>query len=419
MIDNSHSMTEPPPSYQSLGHIEAKIERVGAALTRSLSGLLAAIPGSPRRPVELARALGVNEDLASKTLLAANTPDPLAATQVMPGPEALRTLLKAAARRKIAKSIIRPAEEAVGEFEDLLRKVVAGRTELDAILSAWLPDARGRFEMSNKQLAFKANCSLKGVMAEVGVTSALFHPSDDGIHCDAILITGRIGLRCLRPGATICCSSQQTGPIPPDFRWTTLDGQPVDAHRANVVLPQFCSSPTPQLEIRTAGSAVHHVVKDPGIGANAGVNIFYAEVGPRVVDRYQNPAAPHRKGFSAEVDLPFKALVFDVLLHESVWPGDLPELIIYDTAIRGIADINDPARNIDRLDLAESVQLLGHGAATFRIAEAPSYVELIRYACGKLGWDERKFRGYRCRVRYPFYGSQLALAFDPPLPPQN
>jgi hypothetical protein len=413
----SNTAQAPSPS-KPQAEIEKQISRVGERLRRSLGEVLAAVPGGPRRPVELSRALGVNEDLAGKALTATNTADPLAATHLMPGPEALRTLLKAA-RRKVGKSVVGPAEEAVQEFQNLLRNVTGGRAELDAIISAWLPDARARFEMSNKQLAFKANCSLKGVVADVGVTSAVFHPSDDGIHCDAVLISGRIGLRRLRPGATICCSSAQTGPMPPGFGWTTLDGEPVDALKANVLLPQFCSSPTPSLDIRVAGKTVLHLLGGDDIGLDSAVDIFYADVARKVADLYQDPNAPRKKGFSAEVDLPFKSLVLDVLLHESVWPGGLPELIIYDTAIRGVADINDPGRDIDRLDLLESVHALGHGAATFRIAEASKYVELIRYACEKLGWDEKKFRGYRCAVRYPFYGSQLAMAFDPPLPPRD
>jgi hypothetical protein len=39
---------------------------------------------------------------------------------------------------------------------------------------------------------------------------------------------------------------------------------------------------------------------------------------------------------------------------------------------------------------------------------------LIRDVCRRLRWDEMAFRGYRCRVDYPIYGSQIAMAFKPP-----
>jgi hypothetical protein len=30
-----------------------------------------------------------------------------------------------------------------------------------------------------------------------------------------------------------------------------------------------------------------------------------------------------------------------------------------------------------------------------------------------LGWDAAKFRGYRCRIEYPIYGSQVTMVFEP------
>ncbi|HUU94649.1 MAG TPA: hypothetical protein VM487_02840 [Phycisphaerae bacterium] len=397
--------------------IEAKIGRVGAHLCRSLRHVLAAVPGAPRRPVELSRALRVNHDLASKTLLATSKPDPLAAAHSMPGPEALRTLLKAARRRKIDKALIAVAEEAVREFESLLRDDVGSRAELDAVLSAWLPEARRRFEASNKQLAFKANCNLKGVVAEVGLTAVLFHPADDQVNCDAVGIMGRMGLRRLRPGVPICFSARHSGPKASSFAWETLEGARVDFPQSNVLLNEFCSQPMPKLEISMADDAIHYRIARNGIGPKSAVNVFLAQVVRNALDRYRRPEAPRRKGVGTEVEIPTKTMVLDVLLHESVWPGCPPELVIYDTVIRGRANVNDQSRLIDRMDLSESIQFLGQGTARFRIAEVPNYVELIRNVCDKLGWASEKFRGYRCRISYPFYGSQVSMVFDLPNPP--
>lgn len=414
--DRDEERSSPSGSHADL---EANITRVGARLCRSLSDVLAALPGPPRRPLDLSKALGVNKDLASKTLLATNTPDPLAATHSMPGPEALRTLLKAAARRKVDEAVVGAANDAVSEFEGLLRNVVGSRSELDAILATWLTETRDRFEMSNKQAAFKANCGLKGIRAEVASTTAVCYPSGDERYCDVVLIEGRIGLRRLRPGTPIRVSTQHTGPQPPGFTLETLGGEAVDHLQANAVLRDFCSEPPPALEIRTAGKNVRYIVASDGIGLDSAVNLFLAQVARRSVDRYQNPAAPCRKGFGAEVEIPVKTLLFDVLLHESVWPRCKPDLLIFDTTIRGVADINDPGREMDRMELLESIQPLGQGTAKFRVAEIPNYVELIRQTCRQLGWNSEAARGYRCRIQYPFYGSQMSMAFDSPNPPSG
>ena len=83
----------------------------------------------------------------------------------------------------------------------------------------------------------------------------------------------------------------------------------------------------------------------------------------------------------------------------------------------GIADVNDPTRDIDRLELSESVQLLGRGLARCRTAEIPRYVEMLRRVCEALRWDGERFRAYRCRIEYPIYGSQVVMAFEAPQEP--
>jgi hypothetical protein len=191
----------------------------------------------------------------------------------------------------------------------------------------------------------------------------------------------------------------------------------VDFPQANVLLNEFCSQPMPKLDISMADDAIYYRVAADGIGPKSAVNLFLAQVVRNALDRYRNREAPRRKGVGTEVEIPTKTMVLDVLLHELVWPGCPPELAIYDTVIRGRANINDQSRLIDRMDLSESIQFLGQGTARFRISEVPNYVELLRYVCEKLGWDSEKFRGHRCRISYPFYGSQVSMVFDLPNPP--
>ena len=132
------------------------------------------------------------------------------------------------------------------------------------------------------------------------------------------------------------------------------------------------------------------------------------------------PRESGRKGnVFAEVSAPVKTLLFDVFLHDAVYPGSEPQLLVYDTALEGVADVNDPARDVDRMQVVETIQSLGRGAASGRNARVPSYVEMLRHVFGKLDWDDRDFRGYRCLIDYPIYGTQIAMGFDPPPPPDG
>src|SRR5262245_56757211 len=82
------------------GPIHNRIIHVGRDLARTFNGVLDCIPGAPHRPQKLARSLGVNTVLTSRLLRAAQQRDPMAVAHMIPGPEPLRRLLKAAERKR-------------------------------------------------------------------------------------------------------------------------------------------------------------------------------------------------------------------------------------------------------------------------------------------------------------------------------
>jgi hypothetical protein len=397
--------------------IESRVWRVGQALSRALAELIADLPGPPRQPVELARILRINKDLARKVLLASRAGDPIAATALMPGPEGLRLVL-GEARKKARQPVVQSAQSAVDEFDALLREVVGGRAELDALISAWLPETRERLELGHKRALFKAVANLKGAFAKLSLTSAVVVPSsNDPTTCDIAITLGLVRLRRLRPGAPIHRCVGTLGPGQDKERHQTFDGQTVDALRANTCLKEFCSQPTPELTVLQTGHMVRYFVGGDGVGPGCEMDLFFGEVLAGFLRRYKDPNNPRRTAISGIAEVPAKTLIFDLLLHDDVYPNREPELNIYDTTLRGVAEPNDRGRDSDRLDLRESVQFLGRGIRSFRLPEVPRYLELLEHVCRLRGWDPSAFRCHRCRVAYPFYGSQVNMAFDPPLPP--
>jgi hypothetical protein len=89
---------------------------------------------------------------------------------------------------------------------------------------------------------------------------------------------------------------------------------------------------------------------------------------------------------------------------------------MYDTTGRGVANPTDPSRNMDRIDVLESIQDLGTQMERFRTKEVARYVEMVQFVCDELGWDGDRFRGFRCRVDFPVYGTQVSMIFEPPEP---
>ena len=394
--------------------LETEITRTGADLYRGLSRVLAAIPNAPRGPINLARSVGVDKVLASRVLKAVRSPDPMSVVYLMPGPDPIRRLLRGAARRGVDEGVIQQATDAVDRFADLIRNRIGDRSTLDTIVSAWVPEARREFELRRKQSMFKAMSQLKGAEARAIVAAALVHPSRDSSRLDIVWVNALVGVRRLRPGAGVKLATRRISPEHESRKPQTLSGEVIESFAAGM-LPEFCSTPLPQLEVHQVGDATHYSLSDRGIDPRNGADLVFAEVNLSEMRRAV-PRGSNRKGYLfAEVSLPAVRLQFDVFVHDDVYPGSDPRLLIYDTAIDGVADVNDPARDIDRLELQESIDSLGRSFTAARSKDLPRYPELLRLVTARMQWDPAKFRAFRCAIEYPLYGTQVVMAFDPPV----
>ena len=99
-------------------------------------------------------------------------------------------------------------------------------------------------------------------------------------------------------------------------------------------------------------------------------------------------------------------------MHEDLYSGQDPALRLYDASFEGVASPNDPTRDIDQIDMIESITSLGKGVRGFRSSEIGRYGELVGHVLERTGFDGSRMRGYRCRVDYPLYGSQVVMMFD-------
>jgi len=403
----------------STGQIEKQILSCSIKLTEGFKSLFRHLEKNPERPVDLCKLLGINKDLASKIMQALSQQDPFAAVHMLPGPESLRTLSRAAARKIPDKSCVKQFKAAVEEYDGLLRNTLGGRSALNAVISAMLPEARLKFETANKQLLFKAVSNLKGFMADVFLESLFILPNtENASRLDIGCLLGYVGLRRLLPGVPIPIS---VGTIYPDKEATehqTFDGKSVNSRNMNVLLTEFCSKPLPEISIREQGTVIQYLLTGDSFGLNSGVDVFIGEIIRGYIRRYRNPDENRLRGFGSGLEIPARWSVLDILLHDSVWPDTEPKFAVYDTGIYGGVDPNDLSRDIHKLDLMETVQFLGKGINRFRIGEISSYTDMLQYACSSQGWEPDEFRCYRCHVQYPFYPGQMTMMFEPGLNPE-
>ncbi len=406
----------PPATGEAVG-LDAEINAVARRLAESIASVLDALPGAARRPQELARRLGLDKVLTSRLLKALRQHDPLACLHLLPGPEPLRRFVEAAARATSPSELHESTRRAIDAFDSLIRREAGDRATFDSMLSAWLPESRAGIELRHKQAAFRAMSHLIGKCVETHLGAVLMYPSADGEHVDSVFLQALLGLRRMRPDAVIKLAMRSIDVTPPVM--TTLDGRPAHSIE-DIRQDEFCYQPPAQIDKHKIGEATRYTLGGRGFGPRALVDFVCAYRMSGVLKRYRKPgsAAVEREYTFNGVRTPARTLLYDIFVHESVYPDVPPSLSIYDTVFDGVASVNDPTRDLDRLPLTETIQPLGWGVDRCRAADVPRYVELVRHLCEQVGWDGRQFRGYRCRIDYPVYGSQVVVSFAPPARPE-
>jgi hypothetical protein len=397
----------PPRKQPGTQSVEDRITEVGRDLRRTLRDVLQAIPGGPHRPQLLARSLGLNTVLTSRLLKAAQQHDPLAVAHLIPGPEPLRRLLRSAERKKVDGALIREAREAVDRFQQLIDVEGGDRNALDGLISGWLPGARAKVELLAKQATFRGVSHLLGTACDLAHYTFMFFPSErQGDRADQLLIMNTRGLRRLRPGFVVNYDT-----VHADSPMLTVTGEPVGALHS-LLLEQFCSQPLPKLQMVRHGNVAQYTLASQEVGVQSAVDIAHATYLPnKQVLHLQAGEAPPQVAVAAGIDTPTKVFVLDVLLHKDIFAGQHPALGVYRTA--GVFGSGSAKRReIDRLDILESVQSLGHGLVRFHCPDTPMHQDMIRFACQQRGWNADDLRGYRCRIEYPMYSSEIELRFD-------
>ena len=190
--------TRPQPSLD-----RARISDLGKDLGRTLQAVLDALPEAGAGPQALATATGTNKVFTSRLLKALRQTDPIACLYELPGPEPLRRWLDSMRALQAPAPALAAAERTVAQLESCIREEAGDRSALHAVLAAWLPLQREEFAQARKQDAFRAWSQLKGAATDLNLAAVFLHPSAAAGRVDVVWLMGLMGLRRLRPGATV------------------------------------------------------------------------------------------------------------------------------------------------------------------------------------------------------------------------
>lgn len=404
---------EPVVTSSADAELRRRCEELGEQLRASIDGVLrelAQLGIHDQRAIQT--AFDLSQSATSRLLSAVRSGDALATLSLIPGPEALQSMVSGVAKAGVGKASLNQVSDAIASMRAFLHGTVGGRGTLDAVLSDWVRETRASFELRHKAAAFKAMSAIRGVQADLVLTCGIVRASDDPARHDAIVIEGMLGCRRVRPTGVL-----RTFGMTPSNATNSLEalhGGPIESMK-DVVLSDYTNMPPDTIQTVNRDGVLETTVRDLPLARSDGQNgnLVCAQV-LRKVHPAKRIEGARTSGFAGLVEPPAEQFVLDVLIDDDVWPQSQPELAIYETVIRGIAVPGDPARHVDRLDMIESVQSLGRGLEMFRLAEFPGYCDLLRDVCGSVQWDTSRLRGFRVKVRYPIYGAQIGMAF--PLP---
>lgn len=396
---------------------DSELARLGSHLQQAWRELLGERGADVHKPADLARAWRVDPTLAARIFRALRDQDPLTVLHELPAVPSLQGLLAAARRRGVDKEKIRQAEIAVGELEELIRRVGGSKSNLDTIVGSQVQHSRRKTEQTSKQAIFRGFSSLLGVQANTSIASYYVYPSDDPNWCNELAVYGYDSLLRLRPELPILFGVRHTitedkDEVSDSLR--TLHGDQIVPTAGATAIKQFCSDPFPKIEIREENKRLLYVWSDQADEPLRPVDLIFASLELRAEARYRTEQRQFAN-YNLVPRNPSKNLLLDVFVHRDVWPGVEPELVMLR---RG--NPQSPrliTHSLDRVDFLETLDHRGSQAASIPCKHYPSYAKLTSYVHHEMKWQIGDFRLYRCSVRYPVVGLWYSIQF--PLPPQN
>lgn len=385
-----------------------EVREIGSELRSALRRLIEVIPDGPHSPSRVARQLGMNRVIASKLLNALSREDVNETLQQIPGPESLRGMTRAAAALGVARAALDDANRAIESFARLIRDDFGTRGALHAAISPQGAQVRQKVELASRYQIFQGIRELLGVEADACLTCMILAPSpDDPLAISNTSIHGAIGMRRLRPDINLHLNFGPPKRAPEEKR--QLLKAPVD-------LSDLYTHDAAPTETRVSGGQLVHRLLQENVGRHASMDMLLVDHDTRGSRRFATPERPKGGGVTF-ADLPSRGMIFDVLLHDDVFPGAQPELLVYNPGALGPANPMDRSRDIDRVSVPERVEALEKAPGRFELPEVPRYGEMIERVCGAYALRPGSLRLYRLRMAYPVHCFQFVMAFAAPAAP--
>ena len=380
-------------------------ESLGQQIQGTMDQVLNNINGCSMRPTDIARKLDVSRVMVSRLINAIRKPDPIETLTRIPGPETLRSIVRAALNNGADHENADQAMRLIDSFDLLIRDQYGTRTAMNAALSGANESTLEKFEQSSRYQVFKGMSQIVGAQSSLWLTCMMMTTNkDDPSSIDISTIHGTSGLRRLRPDTPI----RFVYGIPPEYEDRRQSPQ-----RKEFDVSSFMVHEPAPIRVEEENGQIINIFSPDQVGKDALFDMFSEVYIPNGSNRYAQNGRSMR-GTTVIPDFPVVTLVSDVVLCDGIFDGIEPSLLVYNTMPRGGADVEDAKRDVDRVPVSDELVELKRDLSELEISEFPKYVDMIRYLCEKNQRSMDSLRVYRLRVQYPVFGFQYSIVFRVP-----
>lgn len=374
-------------------------------LRRALAVMLESVGADPDEPQEISRKFDLDKTLTWRIGRVVREEDAWEAIQHIPRRPSFGLLIKAMERSGAPAPLLESVWSALDEFERFVEIHSGDRETLEIMSSTAAKRTTEKRLESFRKAGFQASSAIWGVRAKLQLGAQFLAPGT---------IPGRLSI-------TTVCGFQDFRRLRANTPWTigTMRGWNGDqfddtdycesttplmssstSRELGLLLPEFCTSPTPQIEIEELTPSTHrYILKAGEVGNTASADIFLGWAfhnSAMLTESFKGETGDHLVMLST----PVEDLVHDLYIHKDLAFAMNLRSVVY-SQLPGGQNYPHAKERSQTLPVGAEISDLGNGTMNTTLVELPRYREMIELATKSLNCVPEDFHAFRYRLCYP------------------
>lgn len=401
----------------------ALLDRALRRVHERLQGFIAAMPPHAEHASGMARFLEVERTTCQRAVSAVDGPFPgIDLIDRLPGSRGIEMLARSARRRlpKAQHESVDALAAAAQFYDSTVRKLAGSQSRLIRRLRTSSQPARAgldeRAHLDSRRKLFEASAAITGRWSNTWVAAYMYRPHEhDGNLLHHARVNGLLGHEWRADAVPLTFHSFN------NRRMHERDGAP-EHEQVGVfeplfqrleppfhLLDEFSTRPAPIVASRQTDEFMVQAI-DAISDSTASWRPVDLVFGSRSL--MNNPAKmrPRIEECWALINLPVRAMLFDVFLHKDLARRCIPQLDAHLWRPDFASGVGD--RWQTRLSHAPTLSLLGRGFDRVDDSWSPRHRDLLGAMFDAENADPTEFIGFRCATEFPLWRCGYCMSFD-------